>query len=185
MSEDFTKEELIKFVSFDPQTPSPSADYFWENRKNNFKATWVAALFGSYWMLYRRMYFMFILFYFVIGYALTFFFQSLGYDRGAAGTYSSLIDNVLIVLLGHFLFMHFLKRNIHKKVFMPPHVRLFMPIAMLLRNLLLLLLIQIFGVWWNYDALIKGIYPFVYFFLGYTVLMYIYYFIDWLKTRHA
>lgn len=185
MSENFTKEELVKFVSFDPKKTSPSAEYFWENRNRNFKMTWVAMIFGSYWFLYRRMYLMFILSYFVIGYALTFFFQSLGYDRGAAGTYSSLLDNMFVLFLGHMIFMNFLRRKIQKREHLPPHVRLFTPISMLMRNMLFLLLIQILGVWWNIDFFIKGIYPFLYISLAHTFLMYIYYFIDWIKKRRA
>jgi hypothetical protein len=179
------KNTFLKFISFDPKHPSKAAEYFWEYRDRTIKMNWSALLFGSFWFLYRRMYLMFILVYFGMGYALTYGFMALGYDRGASGAYGSMIDNVLVAVIGHALYLRFVKNKIEKTEHLGTHVRLFLPLAMLMRNGLLLMNIQVFGVWVNNDFLIKGIYPFLYIALIHTAIMYVYYFINWMRSRHV
>lgn len=185
MSQHMTKEELSNFISFDSSNPTQAVDYYYKAQNKMIIPNWTTFLFGAYWFLYRRMYFMFFVFYFVIGYAIQHFFTKAGYDRGASGAYSSMILNTLIAFFGTSLYLRFVKRKMGKVKHLGVHVRLFYPFALFARNIFFLLILQICGVWWSVNFLITGIYPFLLLSLGHMFVMYVYYFFDWRRSRYV
>lgn len=180
-----TKEELSNFISFNPSHPTQVVDYYYKAQNKIMMPNWITFLFGAYWFLYRRMYFMFFIFYFVIGYSIQYFFAKAGYDRGASGAYSSMILNTLIAFFGTALYLRFVKRKMGKVKRLGVHVRLFYPFVLFARNLFFLLILQICGIWLHIDFLIIGIYPFLLLSLGHMFIMYIYYFFDWRRSRYV
>lgn len=179
------KKEFCEFIQFKKDEPTPSSDYYWnifkasEGKTFFLKPNWITFLFGAYWFAYRRMYLWYFVFYFVMSQLLQMYFMGIGFDRGASGAYSSLMTNTLIVFLANPLYMRFLEKKMESKDHLGVHVRLFSPILFLFRNIVFLLVIQLFGIILEMPSVIKGIYPFAALALGHCIFMYGYYFYDW------
>lgn len=176
------KDEFVSFIAFDANNPTQDSTYYFEHRDKKIQPLWVNFIFGAFWFLYRRMYLVFFLVYFVLGYGMQYYFSSIGYDWGASGAYSTMILNVFTVFFGHGLYIPFVMRKMKTLKHLGTHVRLFTPFSILVRNIFAILIIQIFCIWFKMDFIISWVYPFLYISFIYMVALYIYYFVDWINS---
>lgn len=182
------KKEFCQFIQFKQDEASVSANYYWNIYKKYhdtiffIKPNWITFLFGAFWFFYKRMYLWFIISYFGISQFLQLYFINIGFDRGASGAYSSILTNIFVVLFANALYIKFIDKKIHKIEHLGLHVRLFLPLIFLFRNIVFLLVIQILGIIFTLPSIIKGIYPFAALSFIHCIFIYIYYLYDWKKN---